>query len=465
MRQYNVNIEKPFKAGLRPRTDVPKEASFLTQSKNFKPYTGGSKYVPAYTRSFNLDESAQIFKTSMGIFVLTSTALYSYATPTLTLVLGSLTAGGRWSCADFGKHIVFSNGSCYVRRNPSTGVFTQDVTDTLYPQAGAMCNAGGRAILGDIKAGTEKRKYLYSEIGSMKFLSSTNLDSARGTSGFGYVPWDGQIYTVLPMGPKVGVYGSGGVLFLLPAAVEPFAVGVFGVAELDRVGVPSRAAAVAVGKDGTDGHYYLSNDGDLYFIGFVSDTSGKQSMSLKKLGYKEYITDPANAVLSYNEQDKELIVGMSSSSLIFDTVGAGVVSARIESVSYDSVNGLLMHSSSAISQTESILTTDVIDFSYPGMKTLQTVTLLADYKDLAYVSVTYKSFKNSNWVTSSWKKVNKSGVGSIGITAGEFKINVKFSPYTDPIVYGLQVGVKFSDKRFIRGAGVSYDNQADARAS
>src|SRR3990172_11554365 len=135
MRQYNIAIDKPFKSGLRPRVDAPKEGTFLTQSKNFKPYSGGSKYVPAYTRAFNLNESAQIFKTSMGIFVLTSTSLYSYATPTLTLLLGSLPAGGRWSCADFGKHIVFSNGSCYLRSNPSTGVFTSDITDNVYPQA------------------------------------------------------------------------------------------------------------------------------------------------------------------------------------------------------------------------------------------------------------------------------------------------------------------------------------------
>ena len=455
MRQYNITIDKPFKAGLRPRVDAPREGMFLTQSKNFKPYSGGSKYVPAYTRAFNLNESAQIFKTSMGVFVLTSTALYSYATPTLTLVLGSLPSGGRWSCADFGKHIVFSNGSCYLRRNPATGVFTSDVTDTLYPQAGAICNAGGRAVLGDIKTGVEKRKLLWSEIGSMKFTSSTNLASARGTSGFMYVPWDGQIYSVLPMGAKVGVYGSGGVLFLLPAAVEPFAVGSFGVHELDRVGVPSRAVAIALGKDGTDGHAYLSNDGDLYFISY--DTK----ISTKRLGYKEYITDPASAILSYNEQDKEIVVGMAGSSLIFNGTGVGAISSKLESISYDTSNGLLIHSSSAISQPEAVLTTDVFDFGYPGMKTLETVTLLSDHKDTAYVSVTYKSFKSSNWVTSGWKKINKSGVGSVGITAGEFKINVKFDSYTDPTVYGIQAGVKFTDKRFARGAGVNA-NQVDA---
>ena len=41
----------------------------------------------------------------------------------------------------------------------------------------------------------------------------------------------------------------------------------------------------------------------------------------------------------------------------------------------------------------------------------------------------------------------------------EFRVRVKAVRYTTPLIKGMDVGVKFMDRRFIRGTGASNDNK------
>jgi hypothetical protein len=359
---------------------------------------------------------------------------------------------------DFGKYIVFSNGVTNLIRDPSTGNFSLDY-GTAIPLAGAICNAGHRAYLGNIGAGVDTNKVLYSEIGKMKFSSSTNLDTARAnTSGFIYMEWDGTVYSLVPMGNKVVVYGSDGITVLAPTPVEPTAYGAVGRHEIDRVGIPSASCVVSAinSKDGTtDRHYFISNDGYLYML--------SKDFTVKFLGYKEFITAPSSTRLAYNSRDNELIIGAPTTSYILTALGLGAISTYIEDASYSTSDGLLVHSSSAISQTEYLITTDEISFSWPGFKMIEDVIINGDLPDDTYISVTYRVTKTGAWTTSTYRKVTSVGYGFVGIEAIDFKINIKVPSYTTPIVRGISIGVKHSDKRFTKGVGVSNDNQTTTR--
>lgn len=118
------------------------------------PREGALHALPAVTR---LDISSispapvfpfpQFFELKQLNILCTATQIYQVnADNSLTLLLGSLTAGHRWSVADFGNFIVLVNGKQAVYRDGDSLEWNADDPYGLSSAIG-ICNFRGQAIV------------------------------------------------------------------------------------------------------------------------------------------------------------------------------------------------------------------------------------------------------------------------------------------------------------------------------
>jgi hypothetical protein len=139
----------------------------ITGFKGLKPFRDQAKYEP-YFETFNnlwmksnlvskfqigsvlpVQETfpfPQVIRGTMHTVLCTGTSVYSYDedTNSSVLMLSGLTAGGRWSCADYGNFMLLSNGKVTLARSPSTGVWS--IVDEI-PQGTAIYNYNGQCIV------------------------------------------------------------------------------------------------------------------------------------------------------------------------------------------------------------------------------------------------------------------------------------------------------------------------------
>lgn len=276
----------PFANGLRPTEEELYEADFLSLATNAYLMESGCFNAEKFTRTFNLDEDAQIFSAYKGIFVLTDDSLYSYDLAILTQLLTGLTVGGMWSMADFGDYLLFTNGEINLIRDPSTGIFATD-DGTIFPLAKSICAHRGRLILGGPKnypeAGEGFSNWVaWSDINNLAFLKSTDLDQARqNLSGYMPMPWEGNVLKVEPLNDKVIVYGDNGITALKLSSTD-LAASTYGQDEIHDVGIKWQGSMTTNGKrDSKTIHYFVDSTGWLYELG--------NDLNPKKLGYKEFL--------------------------------------------------------------------------------------------------------------------------------------------------------------------------------
>jgi len=185
MKVNGFPLSRAFKKGLRPKIEMDHDPEYLSLATNIYLSKDGCFNAEKFTRTFALDEHAQIFPTYKGVFVLTGSALYSYIAPTLTPLLTGLSIGGLWSCADFGEYVLFTNGSVNLIRNPTTGVFATD-SGVVFPLATSICAHRGRLILGGPKnypyAGDANTNWVaWSDINNLDFLHTPLLTTTIAT--------------------------------------------------------------------------------------------------------------------------------------------------------------------------------------------------------------------------------------------------------------------------------------------
>ena len=281
--EQELILPNPFSKGLRPKPEFKYEPSFLSLAKNVYTTEAGAIESDKFTRSFSLNESAQIFPTSLGIFVLTSTKLYSSTVGgALTELLTGLTAGGLWSCGDWGKYLVFTNGAVNLIRNITTGVFATD-TGTIFPLAKTLCQFRSRLVLGGPinypVTGNWTNRVAVSDIGSKKLASSTNLDVVRQNLSANFtMSWSGQVLRVIPLGhPNIIVYGDNGISALVSVGQY------FRLTHLSDIGIKEQGAVCSNGgSNGSTAHYFVDKAGYLCIITL--------DLAIKRLDYREYMS-------------------------------------------------------------------------------------------------------------------------------------------------------------------------------
>ena len=435
MRQFYKPINKMLTQGLAPLPAVPSEGMFLSTCSNFKPMTGGLQGLQKYVRTFTQD-AGKLFITTQGIFLFTSTNVYSYDGVNVTSVLAGITGGTDWFVADFSKYMVFTNGTKTIVYDGAAWAINNNA---IIPQANCICNAQGRAILGGFAGALNK--VAWSEIGAMKFLLEADPSTLyKNTAGFRFMDWPGEVLCIYELGGgRAAVLGSGGVSCLVPASVEPYAYGTLGLREVSAVGLGSRRGAVKMAT----GIYFVNLNNELCFI-------KANDISLQVLGYSDYL-DSTTCKLSYDSTLNELYIAQPGITYILTAKGLGVVSAELQVAYSNTLKKLIVQSNGVITQTDAEFTSDVLTFEQEGFKTVEDIHINGDNFTTTYGCVEYKGDHSKSFVISPWKQFNSFGYCHIGITAGEFKIKVKLANYTTPIIKDVKVGVKFTDRRFIKG--------------
>lgn len=452
MKEYVVNLSTSFHTGLRPFEDELSGGRFLLSCQNAIPSRGGMKYAEKLVRSFISAVDGQIIETSVGDYFLTSDTIYEVVAGNPISRITGLSVGDRWSVGDFGRYLVFTNGVVTVEKNPYTGVFSV-YSGSVIPQAATLCALRGSLILGNIQDASfgSSSKVVWSDTGAARFATTDDLRTAReGTAGNRVDTDIGDVVSILPIYNKNAciVYGTKKIIMLYAKLLDTGGR-TFGRHDVLDIGISTQGAAVATDS----GHFVVTDDGDLYVI----DNDGNE----KGLGYSEFITTPDSVVLSYDstKKDTKLYIALSSITYVLTHKGMGSITASVRSLVNTRSQGKLIHATAIIVQDDLITESDDIDLRRPGFKTMEGVTVSGKFPDSMYVSVGSRARKKDSFVYSDWKLVNDEGWVYIGISAIEFRVRVKAVRYTTPLIKGMDVGVKFMDRRFIRGTGASNDNK------
>lgn len=288
MKTYNFTMKDLLGTGLRPLEESPRNGMHMTASSNGRPSIGGLVQGDKYTRSFAIDEAAQIFHTYKGTFILTADSIYSYSyyDDAITLLIDTIPPGLMWSVADFGEYILFTNGNNNLIRDPSTGLFAVD-TGVIFPVARCICAHRGRLLLGAPKRypsldGNHSNWAAWSDINSIRFVSATELDLARqNLSGFMPMPWEGDVLRIVPLGDKVIVYGDNGITALQLASTTG-AASTYGQVPIESTGLLTARSLTTNGKEDEGSvHYFINNSGWLCTL--------DSKLKVTRLGYKEFL--------------------------------------------------------------------------------------------------------------------------------------------------------------------------------
>ena len=447
MKQFDLQFEEPFKAGLRPESEISDDGKFLTLASNCFPYQGVLRSAEQWAETFpSIMEHCQIFTTIEGVFLLTTSKLYSYNGSNLTLLKSNIPVGSTWSCADFSPVIVFMNGITNVIRdyqgNWSIG------STAISKSYQAICHFRGR-LLGGIGKTLD-----WSGVGNFKFLSSTDLDGlVENSAGTRDMDWGGTILAIHSLGKSCVIYGTGGITVIEPTHVSisdyelKQTITTFKFDNLDYIGIPSGQAVIKINESE---HMFVKNDGYLYKL---------TSQGIQRLGYKEFI--PAIPILLYNAQDghEQIIIGGTNPSLLLTQSGAGTVSFNASAIAYDKRVGLMIHTYNGASPEQSTVMwqSDIFYLDRVGDKSIEQIILHAHdiTTGTASVRVAIKMGYNDPWTYTDWQIFNDDLEAYIGVMAKIFMVQVQVTQQNSPDFHYLKIGVKYTDKRFTRGvAGV-----------
>jgi len=235
------------------------------------------------------------------------------------------------------------------------------------------------------------------------------------------------------------VYGSEGIGALVPVSSP---APTFGLKEILNVGIPTGGA---VGGD-EHVHSFVDEEGNLWRIA--------EEKEPEQLGYQEFLSalTAANLMVAYDPSEREFYISDGSTSYLLTLWGL--------CETYQSVTSIIRHSNashgpfSAGSDTSFTITTDTLDFGIRGFKTLSTVELGVDTGEVdqaIQVRLHHRVNKKSAFSQSSWLNTNKNGVVMPLKTADEFRVSVKAAAYGSMNLDYINLRVKLSDKRFVRG--------------
>lgn len=287
----------PFANGLRPKEELGYEPQFLEDADNAYLMGNGCFNAEKFARTFSLNETAQIFATFKGIFVLTEDKAYSYINQQLNNLLGfygignygsgaygegdaTVQKGGMWTLADFGEYILFTNSEVNLIRDPETGAINSD-DGTVFPISNAICSHRGRLILGGMRNYPEASKIYsnwvaWSDINNLSFISPENIRQARqNLSGYMPMPWEGLVLRVVPLDNNVIVYGDNGITAMKLEGST------YGQEPVHEVGIAGQGAIITNGRnDRSSIHYFVDKSGWLYKM--------DRDLQPNRLGYKEF---------------------------------------------------------------------------------------------------------------------------------------------------------------------------------
>lgn len=443
MKEYFMTLSKGISKGLRSDSGAPINSDTLVDALNvrvgvagldaYTPLTNPVVSCPAISRPW-----PQVVDTSVGLFLVSGSKVYSINSTTwaLTEVVATLVAStNQFSVADFGLYQVWTNGNNVLVRS-YLGALAVRTAIGGESQPSCVCNFRGQLL-----AGFSDGYVGWGDIGSVNLATLFGVTEAHGTTSANAQGIAGQvrmvwardlatIYRIIELGNGVVVYGSRGITYL-KAVSQP--VPTFGVIEIHKIGVKS---VHSVCGDSSQ-HIFLDKRGNLYRLG--------ADLKLDLLGYKEFLGS-TSPIIFYDDGNKDFYISGESSCYLLSPYGMSRV-YQIPTTIFGN-EGTLYGVYSGTLGTSSI-TSGIIDMGLRGIKTLSTVEIGSGVSDLE-VSVDYQ-YSTEGFASTEWREVNSTGVVYFGISANEFKINVRSRTIASLAIDYINLRWKLSDKRAIRG--------------
>lgn len=457
MREFELKVEDAFKKGLRTREDNPRNHEALVECYNAKPSVGGVIPFEPITDPF---ASATISWPFPQLFIgrnyriyCTLTQIYQLSTWTLGTVKITTTGSGRWDFIDFGSYFILVNGAKLVIIDPDDESYTASNSLTNIPRFATGCAFRGRIVGGNIKTtwhGAGVNDVIWSKVGEANFTpDKTN------TAGIMPMFWEGEVLRVMTLGKSVIVYGDNGVAQLYPS-MEPTPT--FGMNNILDVGIPAKAAV-----DGNERvHVFVDTNNWLW--------RWQDGKAPEKLGYQEFMDNltAANIVVSYDARLGEFFISDSSTCYLLTPYGLCEVYQLPTTV--QALDGTTYGVFTDTEDYEFRAKVDTLDFGIRGFKTVGMIELgiyhpatVGATSIVASVSTEIRNTKTSTFAQTGkgWLAANPNGFAYLGITADDFRLQVKTTRFESVNLSYIKPHVKVVDRRAIRGV---YSMQAYAES-
>jgi len=210
--------------------------------------------------------------------------------------------------------------------------------------------------------------------------------------GFMPMPFKGMVRNVEKLGNAVVAYCDNGVA-LMPHVSEP--VPTFGLQKLLDIGIMSgNALGVSDGN-----HIWIDTEGTLWSLG--------ADYKLDRLGYKEYLKDLDNPIISYCSSEKEFIIDDGIKSYILSSGGL-TESTYSKTSSITMISGYTIQSdprstykndalTNTILRSDNLDTTRIVDWN---IEEISSGTAVIDSSDKAVTTISSDNalISGSNWI-------------------------------------------------------------------
>lgn len=488
MQEQTVNLREYLQNGLRPELLMPKNSRVLSVCTNAMPSDRGLLSPTRIQTPFASDPFddwpwPQIlrggFWTLLGgkttLQIVTEGTTWNRATANLYQLetpgsAFTLTAGGVWHFADFGKTWVASNGVSLLTldtRYSDVGGADKVLGTTAVPIK-ALCAFNGRALYGGFSASfawptawstmlttyLSGSSYVYSTLDfGENFVCWTAIGKQhlplhdppsdligmirQGQFGFAPMPWKGTVYALKQLGNDVIAYGSTGIARLTPHGVN------FGIQKLASFGIASRGA---VGGD-EDEHIFINDEGALWRL------SGQ---GLQRLGFEELLFPMVGQeiAISLDPARREYYIcgeGSTSAQKSFILSPQGLGGGYHQVTSCVRSAGFLYGVYAAAASAEVAFTTEVLDFGSRDFKTLTGVEIEHSTSSTVAVAISTRNTANGSWTTSTYRNCDANGYVRVQKTAVDFRIHVTVASHSSLQMSNLRARVQFVGRRFRRG--------------
>lgn len=384
----------------------------------------------------------------------------------ITITNGTILANGRISgrfasssipYREPGNDVIFFaetfKGEASISGSFNTGLFKEDALLTAIGSISGTFNPGLTIIAAQSLLSANASisaefltRYLRSNIVGWSKIGDTRILIDQSNEA-GYKPLPGKIAGVvqhiLSLQDKYPVVYSTSGIYLMTPVSQPFAT--FGFRRISERGI--LMSGCVCGDE--EGHYYIRSDKVICKI-----TAGEPHET--ELGYDEFIDiispNGQQVVMLRDTENKRTYISSTRGGYILTDQGLGGGFSRLTGT-----DGFLYASPVALTVPGQEIATDIIDFGNRGIKTIQQVDVSTDLTKGLEVAIDYRYDKAASFTTSSWKPCNKEGVSFPLVSGVEFRFRVRTDAYADFEIDRMLLRVKYSDKRYNRGAksGVS----------
>ena len=467
MRTFDYPFEALFKKGLRSDIYAPQNGNSCDYIRHVKPTDRG---LVGIKNILHIDSATeyQVFALQSGVYVLSSTTLYSVNTTThaLTSLLSGITPGPTpWSVADFGKYALFCNGSTYIVYDGTSYTLTPAALHT----AGTICAFKGRVITGNLTnypvTGANTNWIAWSEIGNLQFLASATASSMyKNTSGFAPMMIRGSVLRIVPIGDHCIIYTTNAIYALYNATVGD--TNTLGIKQISNIGLKYAKAVIEDNYINPTTQWFIGTDNQLYqldnslkitllkYLDYMSPSAGAVD-SLVWCGDNTQILALSSPILSYDKMMNELYISSITAGItyILNQQGMGMIEGVIYGIIPDATNSMYKVGRAVLStaQANIDIVSDIIDFGYAGLKSIEYIDFGILCPNTVSIAIEYRDTKASAYAISTCKIINNEGFVKLGIRGIDFRIRISVAAFTSFVLSNMKIGIQTIDKRYKRG--------------